>query len=375
MTHTIDGRQAKGTAVVARKYVEALLKHRDHFDITFVHYEKTVDPIYEHGVREVILPTIRPRFFNRRSLRQTLYFFTTRDHFDIFVWFQPRLFPFFWKAPAKHLIVAVHDADTSRSEHFNLMREFFLRVLQLFKHKVGIAIAASEYARNDIIKVYGFEPEQVRAIDNGVEASFAPESDEAQRRVREKYHLPEHFFLNVARLNPTKNALGTMRAFEHFALAHPESSIHFVNIGDKGTDKVAVNEFLAKSPVRERIHLVGYVDNEDFAAVYSSAFALVFPLLNDGFGLPLLEAMACGTPTIVAQTAAPEITNEDAILVDAYSLASIADGMQTMLTDTALREQLIQNGFAKAKEYSWEATGDKFLGICEELASRSQRGR
>jgi glycosyltransferase involved in cell wall biosynthesis len=372
MTHTIDGRRAKGTAVVARKYVEALLSRQDRFELTFIHYEKTDDPIYTHGVREVIFPEIRPRFFNRRSMRQTWYFLTTKDQYDIFVWFQPRVFPFFWKAPAKHLIIAVHDIDISRVEHFDFMREFFFHLLRIFRNKVAIAIAASEHARRDIMATYKFSPERVRAIANGVETTFAPVEASLIARVREKYALPEQYFLNVARLNPGKNALGVMRAFEKFALEHPGHAIHLVNVGANGTEKDLVDAFLAQSPVRDRIHLIKYVDTEDFAAVYGAAFALVFPLLNDGFGLPLLEAMACGTPTIISKTARPEITDNDAILVDAYSIESIANGMLKMLEDTSLREKLIQRGFEKARKYSWDATGRKFIAICEELTARRQ---
>ncbi|HVV39393.1 MAG TPA: glycosyltransferase family 1 protein [Candidatus Paceibacterota bacterium] len=372
MTHTIDGRKAKGTAVVARKYVEALLRHRDEFDITFVHYEKTDDPIYTHGVREVILPTFWPKFFNRHSLRQTWYFFTTKDRYDIFHWGQPRLYPFFWYVPAKHLVVATHGADTAKAEPFNFMVLVFKWMLILYRKRVDISIAASDFAKGEIERFYGFKPSQVRTITNGVEPMFVPASAEAVAAVKKKYKLPEKFFLNVARLNPGKNAFRVIRAYDLFMRTHPEADISFVNIGADGFEKKEVFEFLDKSAYKDRITLVEYIEQDDLPALYTAAYALVFPLLNDGFGLPLLEAMACGTPTAASDTALPEITSEEAILVNAFSEEDIAKAMETLLTDQNLRAKLIRNGFEKARASTWEAVGEKIIAIYKELAARDQ---
>jgi len=363
MTYAIDGRRAKGTAIVARKCVEALLERRDEFDLTFIHYEKSDDPIYSHGVREVILPEFRPHFFNRRSLRQIYYFLTTKDVYDIAHWFQPRVYPFFWVAPATHLVVTLHTADYARAEYFNLMTEVFLWTLKLFRKKITIAIAVSEYARRVIIKVYGFEFEKVRVLNNGVESIFTPASPEAIAVVREKYSLPAKFFLNVARLNPSKNAFRVIRSFDRFARENPQSQIHFVNVGADGFDKQLVEEFLNKSPCKDRIHLIDYIDAQDLPAVYSAAFALVFPLLNDGFGLPILEAMACGTPVVASDTALPEITRDDALLVDAMNEEDIAEAMRTLVTDPDLREKLVHSGLTKARLFTWEEMTKKLIEI------------
>ncbi len=368
MTHTIDGRAAKGTAVVARKYVEALLRHRDEFDLTFVHYERCDDPIYSHGVREVILPELRPKFLNRRGLRQTLYFLLTRDRYDIFHWGQPRLYPFFWLAPAEHLVVATHGVDSDRVEPFNLMTAVFKWTLSLFHSRVDVSIAASSYARGKIIEFYGFKPSQVRAITNGVEPMFKPTGEQRTEEVRRTYHLPERFFLNVSRLNPAKNAFRVIRAFDRFCRANPSCDIHFVNVGDRGFEEKQVKDFIAASPYGSRIHLVGYVETDDLPGLYTAAFALVFPLLNDGFGLPLLEAMACGTPTVASTTALPEITSDDSILVDPFSEEEIAGAMEELIGNAALRESLISHGFAKARANTWDAVGEKIIATYRELA-------
>ena len=133
MTYSIDGRKAKGTAIVARKCAEALIGAKDNIELTFIHYENSNDPIYSYGVREVIFPEFRWRFLNRRSLRQIYYFLTTKDRFDIIHWFQPRLYPFFWFAPAKYLVVTLNGAgDIAGVNHFDFMRQGFYLTFQIF---------------------------------------------------------------------------------------------------------------------------------------------------------------------------------------------------------------------------------------------------
>lgn len=368
MTYAIDGRLAKGTAVVARKSVEALLNSRDQFDLTFIHYERSDDPIYRHGVREVIFPESRLRFLNRRFLRQVYYFLTTEDTFDIVHWFQPRLYPFFWLAPTKHIVTTLHGAgDLTKDKHFYVSRWVFNWVLRLCNRKVSAAIAGSDYAKRDIVKKYGFNPEHVHVINNGVGESFFPRSIEEISTVRNTYNLPDFFFLNVARLEPTKNALRTMRAFELFAQSLVENNIHFVNIGSKGAERPLVDAFLQNSPYKNRIHLINYVEEKDLPVVYSAAYALVFPLLNEGFGLPLIEAMACGTPVVASKTAYPEIRDDEALLVDALSEEEIADAMRRIAEDPELRAGLIEKGFECARKLSWQETGNKVISLYKEL--------
>lgn len=368
MTSTIDGRRAKGTATVARKCVEALLERRNEFDLTFIHYEKTDDLIYHHGVREVIFPRFRWSFLNRRSLRFIYYFFTTKDEFEIIHWFQPRLYPFFWLARAKHIVVTVHGAgDFSKESKFDFMRHTYNWTLKLFRKKVAVAIAISDYAKKDIMKHYGFADKQMRVICNGVDSSFSPARREAIAAVKKKYGLPDVFFLGVGRLVPVKNVPRMLMAFEQFFSSSLRKDIHFANIGASGPEKPLVDAILNKSPFKGRMQLVHYVDQEDLPAVYSAALALVFPILNEGFGLPIMEAMACGTPVIASKTAFPEIKADEAILVDVLSQKEIANAMRAIADDSELRRNLIQKGFAKVATLTWKETGNKLIAVYKEL--------
>jgi glycosyltransferase involved in cell wall biosynthesis len=368
MTYAIDGRPAKGTAIVARKCVEALLKRQDQFDLTLFHYEKSNDPIYQCGAKEVIFPTVRPSFLNRRSIRQRWYLLRMRENFDVVQWFQPRLYPFFWRFPASKIIVEVHGAgDVAKEAPFDLGRIMFNSVVKLFKYKIAAAIVASDFAKEDIVRGYGFKRDQVKVIHNGADAIFKPVSREEMQRVRAKYSLPDDFFLGVGRLNPNKNTFSTLQAFELFCKKVPEASISFVNVGAKGSDRQKIFSWLESAPVKDRVSFLEYVDEADLPALYCLSRALIFPLLNEGFGLPVIEAMACGVPTVAARTASPDITEKEAILVDAYSIESISEGMVRVYKDEALAKEMVSAGLIKSKSFTWERMGERLSSLIESL--------
>ena len=369
MTYAIDGRQAKGTAVVARKSVEALLAARTEFELTFIHYETSDDPIYGHGVREVIFPHLYPRFLDRRFLRQIWYFLTTKDRFDIVQWFQPRLYPFFWLAPTRFIVATLHGAgDLTPDGRFIFMRSVLNWTLKLFNKKVTVAIAGSDYAKKDIVKRYGFDAARVRVIHNGVDGSFTRRSEAEIAAVKKKYGLPERFFLGLARLIPTKNVIRSVLAYERFASSGAHLDMHYVHVGAPDVESPRFREIVEKSAVRGRIHHVPFVKQEDLPALYSAAFALVFPILNEGFGLPAIEAMACGTPTIISKTASPGIEEGEAMLVEAKDEQSIAEAMRALVERAELRASVVEKGLAKARTLTWEATGKNLIEVYKTLA-------
>lgn len=369
MTYAIDGRKAKGTAVVARKSVEALLKEGERFELTLLHFEKSDDPIYTHGVREVIFPRFSLRVLNHRFFRMTYYFLTTKDQYDIVQWFQSRLYPFFWLAPARYIVATLHGAgDLTPDGRFILSRSMFNWTLKLFNKKISMAIAGSEYAKNDIVEKYGFDPLRVVAINFAVDSSYKPASESEIEAVKQKYDLPKTFFLGIARHIPTKNVVRTFQAFDRYCAAAPENNFHFVHVGVQDIETVQLEKIVNESLYKDRYHFITYIEQSDLAALYSAAHTLVFPLLNEGFSLPPLEAMACGTPAIISKTAAPEITSNDAILVDPYSVEEIAGALQSLAEDPTVREQFAAAGRKKAAEFTWERMGDKLVALLERIA-------
>lgn len=376
LTYTIDGRLAKGTAIVARKCAEYLMARPDEFDVTLLHFEKSDDMVYTHGGREVIFPSFRWSFLNRRSLRMIYYFLTTKDRYDFMQWFQPRVYPFFFCAPTKHHVVFIHGAGdiTEDKIKFILSRRVFNWTLMFLGRFIRATIGGSEYSRKDIIRRYGLPPEQVFVINNGVESAFSPRSSHEIESVRIKYKLPERFFLDVARLIPHKNLMRTLRAYDQFRDRNPDSDIHFVNLGAKGQIRPEVDRFLAETKYRDSIHLVPYVEQDDLSAVYSAAYALTFAVENEGFCLPAIESMASGTPAIISDTAAPDISADDAYLVNALDERSMAEAMHAFAHDKELRERYRVAGLKKAAVLTWDQTGGKLVDLYRLILAGTKKG-
>jgi glycosyltransferase involved in cell wall biosynthesis len=234
-------------------------------------------------------------------------------------------------------------------------------------------LADSENTRADLIELMNVSTGQITVIGAGVEERFRPVTDpETLAHIRARYRLPDRFVLSVGTLEPRKNLTGLIAAFNHLATtmeAPSTADLHLVMAGGKGWLYADIFAAAEASPIRERIHFVGYVADEDLPALYSLATLFAFPSHYEGFGIPVLEAMACGTPVVCADNSSlPEIAGDAALLVEASDTDALADAMQRLLVDISLREKLIQRGHEQAKKFTWEKAARRLLGVYEETA-------
>jgi glycosyltransferase involved in cell wall biosynthesis len=235
-------------------------------------------------------------------------------------------------------------------------------------------LADSESTRADLIQLMGIPADQITVIGAGVDERFQPVTDlETLARARARYRLPERFILGVSTLEPRKNFTGLIAAFNQLAKAVPRSPVadfHLVIAGGKGWLYEDIFAAAEASPVRERIHFPGFVDDEDLPALYSLATLFAFPSHYEGFGIPVLEAMACGTPAVCADNSSlPEVAGDAALLVEASDTDDLATAMQRLLIDTSLREELIRRGFEQTKRFTWEGAARRLLGVYERLGA------
>ena len=180
-----------------------------------------------------------------------------------------------------------------------------------------------------------------------------------QTGVRERYRLPERFFLFVGTLEPRKNLVRLIDAFTRIA---PGCEHDLVLAGRDGWKVAPIRAAAAASPQARRIHFPGFVADEDLPAVLSAAHALVWPSLYEGFGLPPLEAMACGTPVVTSNTSSlPEVVGDAALQVDPYDVDALADAMRAVATDAALRNDLADKGAHRAAQFTWDRTAQLTL--------------
>jgi glycosyltransferase involved in cell wall biosynthesis len=213
----------------------------------------------------------------------------------------------------------------------------------------------------------GIRPDKVSVIPNGVDERFAPRTPEEIEAVRRALGInATDYILCVGSLEPRKNL---RRLIEAWAKIPPMlgADVELVIAGARGSSRVF--DSVGLDPLPPRVHFTGYVSDEQLPALYSGALALVYPSLYEGFGLPPLEAMACGTPVVTSSgTSLAEVAANVAVMVDPEDVDSIAHGIRRVVSSSALREELRRRGLERASQNTWERTARQTLDLLLEQA-------
>jgi glycosyltransferase involved in cell wall biosynthesis len=227
-------------------------------------------------------------------------------------------------------------------------------------------LVVSEATKQDLMRHCRVDGQKVRVIYNGVSERFHPLT-ESLDSVRLRYNLPERFVLFVGTVEPRKNLARLVEAFNRVGrkIAHS-----LVVVGAKGWKTSPIYREIGRSPLRDRIHVTGFVADGDLPAVYNLADAFVYPSLYEGFGIPVVEAMACGTPVVTSDVSAlPEVAGDAAVLVDPLDVAQLAEAIERVLHDETLREMLRAKGIERAKRFSWDASAAKVVQCFREVCA------
>jgi glycosyltransferase involved in cell wall biosynthesis len=220
--------------------------------------------------------------------------------------------------------------------------------------RAAAIITISRFSKERIVEVLGVREESVHVTPLGVDASWTG-GDEGDREVRAAYDLDRPYLLCVAAVSPRKNFRRVLDAWR--TVQRQLDDVSLVIVGKTGLPFSPGRDFDLNVP---GVRLLGYVPDSDLGALYRGAVAFVYPSLYEGFGLPVLEAMACGTPVVTScVTALPEVAGDAAITVDPYSVGEIADALTLIVRDGSLRAALRERGQARARAFSWEACAEK----------------
>lgn len=275
--------------------------------------------------------------------------------------------PFFPPCP---LIVSVHDVSFRRYPEFfsGMHRLLFSTLLPWTLRRANGVITLSESAKQEILWFYPFLENKVYVTPLAPSRLFCPVTDQdALRAACARYGIHSDFVLAVGNLQPRKNL---SRLIEAFAAVLPQvESLQLVIVGQEQWQSSALYDMVHRLDLAERVLFTGYVPDQDLVLLYNAAEVFVYPSVYEGFGLPILEAMACGTPVVTSNTSSmPEVAGDAAILVDPYSVEQIAKGILSVLTDFELRQDLIERSLKRAVQFSWGKTAQQTLEIyCQVL--------
>ncbi|MBC7251161.1 MAG: glycosyltransferase family 4 protein [Anaerolineae bacterium] len=266
-------------------------------------------------------------------------------------------------------VLTVHDLIFHLfPEHHKPLNYWYLNLaLPLYCRRATAIIAVSEATKRDLVRCWGLDPARITVVHEAADPRFRPASPEAIATVRQRYGLPPRFLVTVGVIEPRKNLSRLLDALD--ILRHDED-IHLVIVGGKGWLTADFFRKLESFPHRRAVILTGYIPDEDLPAVYSAATLCVQPSLYEGFGLPVLEAMACGTPVVCSRAASfPEVGQDAARYFDPTDAAEMAAAIRAVWRDEELRAEMRRRGLAQAALFSWARTARETMTVYERVLS------
>jgi glycosyltransferase involved in cell wall biosynthesis len=277
--------------------------------------------------------------------------------------------PLFCPVP---IVVSVH--DVSYLEHPRYFTRFRAAQLKLTVsrtiQRAARVLTPSEFSRDAILRHYAIDERKVVVIPNAAAPVFRPvERQVAAAAILRKYGLPTPFVLMVGDLQPRKNHLGLLRAFEEVLRAHSHLPHRLVFVGKETWYSKELHRAVAASGIADRVHFTGFVEDADLVQFYGACDLMVFPSFYEGFGLPILEAMACARAVACSNlTAMPEVADGAAILFDPHASGEIGRAISDVLLDAELRTRLERLGTQRAAQFSWEQAARRTLEVYYEVA-------
>lgn len=267
-----------------------------------------------------------------------------------------------------HLVTTVHDFSFHLHPewHPRERREYFQKYFWNNIMKADRIITGSHFTKKEIGAFLGFDPEKVHVIHHGVDHTiFKIYEPAALTAFIEQKQLPHKFILFVGSIEPRKNLSNLLQAYASLSPVIKDE-YKFVLAGFSGWNNAEVMKILQEE--KKNVRYLGYLAERELAYLYNLATVFVYPSLYEGFGLPPLEAMACGTPVIVSNVASmPEVCGDAAYYIDPQNVDDIAHGICAVVTDDNLRRDLTQKGLSRSKSFSWDKAAREHLMIFKEV--------
>jgi glycosyltransferase involved in cell wall biosynthesis len=292
------------------------------------------------------------------------------ERLDIFHGLDQSSTPFFGKR-VKH-VISVHDVlPWSRPWAFPFKHRLVTKLaLARVRKQADLVLVPSEAVREEVVRYLKVDKGRILVRPWGCEARFRPAGDPGRvAQVLRRYQLAEPYILFVGTIEPRKDLLTLVRAFAQLRTLHHETALKLVIAGGRGWGEGSVVRAVQALALEEDVIFTGFVEEDDLPDLYRGAALFVYPSLYEGFGLPILEAMACGVPVITSNVSSmPEVAGQAAILVEPKQPEALAAAMASVLNDGQLRDTLRRRGLERAGRFSWEDVARQVLAVYRALA-------
>ena len=266
-------------------------------------------------------------------------------------------------------ILAIHDlAFLHYPQGINSIYAAYYKIFTpLFIAKAKHIITVSEFSKDDIIKHYPIAKDKISVVYNAADKGFSPIDDTTKDLVKQQLTDGKEYFLYVGAIHPRKNLINLLKGFSWFKKRY-QSNMKLLLVGRMAWKNEMFLKQLESYKYRNDVVVAGYVEEQKLQEIVGAAYALVYPSCWEGFGLPVLEAMQSGVPTIIANNSSlPEIADEAGYLVDPEDPEAWGQAMGILFKDENHRNQLIQNGLLRSKDFSWENSAQKLKSIINKI--------
>ena len=313
-------------------------------------------------------PVTRLPFLIRLWLNQPVRRNVTKNKADVF--FSPDGFiPLGMPVPKVSMF---HDVAYLRYPEYlqPRIRKFYAKWIPRYLAYTQHIITVSEFSKSELIDGYKVHPDKISVVYNGITDAYKPLNNVQQDETRNKYTQGRPYFVFLGALHPRKNVLTLVKAFDHFK-SYNSSDVQLILAGRDAWHNKDLFETIEKSPFKKEIHLPGYVRTDDAVPLVASASAMIYPSIYEGFGLPVVEAMACGVPVICSNVSSlPEVAGNAALQFDPMDVEQLSQHMRSVITDQPLRGKLIQRGNERSMDFSWDKAAENIYSILKQVAEK-----
>ena len=359
-------KQPVGAGVYISRLVRELLLANHEFDLMIIAHENHIDlfNLQEENKKNFLFLNDYGRGFRILSEQFTYPKLIKVNQIDLYHGLHYSM-PFIKNT---QVVTTIHDTTFYKvhQTHVWLKKLYFKFFIKYSCNHSDHLICVSDNTKIDLINLFNIKPEKITTTHLGVDEKFKPIDDLDKFQIlKNKYQLPDYFVLYVGLIEPRKNLSSLIKAYSNLKMSSDiHQDIHLVIAGRWGWESEELIVLISELNINEKIHFPGYIEPEDLPFLYNMAQVFVYPSFYEGFGLPVLESMACGTPVITSNVSSmPEFVGDSGLLIDPNDISTIQNALRDLLLNDRLRLELSGQALKRSKEFTWKETARKTLDV------------